>query len=168
MEQLEERFEIVYRAYYARIYFFLFKLCGDANDAETMTQETFLHAYTAMHGYRGQCDMFTWLAILAKKSFMKYLRHTKRQTLDIEVYVADPEAPVEEEAGYLLHKKADIALLRQAMACLPASYSDVLILRIYGDLSFSEIAAGLSITENSAKVIFFRAKKILGEVLRHA
>ena len=45
-------------------------------------------------------------------------------------------------------------------------YRDVVLLRIYAELPFSQIALALKISENSAKVIFFRAKKKMMEVLK--
>ena len=45
-------------------------------------------------------------------------------------------------------------------------YRDVVLLRIYAELPFSQIAQILKINESSAKVIYFRAKKMLMEVLK--
>ena len=49
---------------------------------------------------------------------------------------------------------------------IPKKYRDVVLLRIYAELPFSQIALALKISENSAKVIFFRAKKKMMEVLK--
>ena len=57
--------------------------------------------------------------------------------------------------------------VRKMMREIPKKYRDVVLLRIYAGLSFSEIAAALKMSENSAKVIFFRAKKKMMEVLQH-
>ena len=43
---------------------------------------------------------------------------------------------------------------------------DVVVLRVYAELPFSQVAQILRISENSAKVIYFRAKKMLMEVLK--
>ena len=109
--------------------------------------------------------MFTWLAAIAKKTFFKYLRQNRKESILIDVYVTEPEAPLTDEPGYRLSKQVEIAELRAAIAAMPKKYSDVLILRIYGELSYEEIAAKLGISVNSAKVIFHRAKKIIKEML---
>lgn len=49
---------------------------------------------------------------------------------------------------------------------IPKKYRDVMVLRVYAELPFSQIAQILRISENSAKVIYFRAKKMLMEVLK--
>ena len=53
---------------------------------------------------------------------------------------------------------------RRIVKKLPQKYKDVVILRVYAEFSFAEIAKALDINEGSAKVIYFRAKK---HVLRH-
>ena len=50
---------------------------------------------------------------------------------------------------------------------IPKKYRDVVMLRLYAELPFSQVAAALKIGENSAKVIFHRAKKMLTEELKH-
>ena len=57
--------------------------------------------------------------------------------------------------------------MRNAIEKLDGKYRDVVFYRIYADMSFSQIAEALDITENSAKVIFCRAKKKLKEELQH-
>ena len=48
---------------------------------------------------------------------------------------------------------------------LPKNYRDVVVLRVYADLSFGDVANALGISTSSAKVIFHRAKKIISEEL---
>ena len=71
---------------------------------------------------------------------------------------ADPEEYV--------HKKYVEKAVRAMVKEIPKKYRDVVLLRIYAELPFSQIALALKISENSAKVIFFRAKKKMMEVLK--
>ena len=165
MDNFEQAFEQIYSTYYRHVYSFLYKLCHDTRVAEDLTQETFYQAYRSFGRYNGECEMFTWLAAIAKKMFLKYLRQNSKESILIDVYVTEPEAPLTDEPGYRLSRQVEIAELRAAIAAMPKKYSDVLILRIYGQLSYEEIAAKLGISVNSAKVIFHRAKKIIKEIL---
>ena len=70
-----------------------------------------------------------------------------------------------DEPGYRIVREIDIQRVRQAIAAMPSKYSEVLILRIYGELPFSEIAMKLGISVNSAEVIYYRAKKMIKEIL---
>lgn len=156
-------FERIYRDHYRRIYSFLYKLCRNTETAEDLTQETFYQAYISLGRYNGKCELFTWLAAIAKNTFFKYLRTTKNESLTIDLYVTDLEAPLSDEPGYRLQREVEIADVRRAINTMPPKYSEVLVLRIYGELPYEEIAAKLGISVNSAKVIFHRAKKHIKE-----
>ncbi len=165
MNKHELEFEKIYIDHYKRVYAFLFKLCRDPVAAEDLTQETFYQAYKSLSRYNGQCEMFTWLAAIAKNMFFKYLRRAKAESMVIDLYVSDLAAPISEEPGYRLMRELEISRVRRAIAGMPKKYSEVLILRIYGELSYEEIARKLGISVSSAKVIFFRAKNYIKEVL---
>jgi len=161
----ELQFEEIYNRYAARIHLFLLKLCGDESAAEELTQETFFQAFSALHRYRGECSMFTWLAAIGKNVFFNYLRKSKRELLNLDLCVLDLAAPPEEEPGYRISREVEIARVRQAIRDLPKKYYDVLVLRVYARLPYAEIGAKLGISENSAKVLYFRAKNHIREVL---
>ncbi len=158
-------FERIYRDHYRRIYLFLYKLCRNAETAEDLTQETFYQAYISLGKYNGQCELFTWLASIAKNLFFKYLRSTTKESMIIDLYVTDLEAPLSDEPGYRLVKEVEIEDVRRAIDSMPKKYGEVLVLRIYGELPYEEIARKLGISVNSAKVIFHRAKQFIKEAL---
>jgi RNA polymerase sigma-70 factor (ECF subfamily) len=162
-------FEQLYRENYAGIYRFLLKLCGDHYLAEELTQETFYQAILSLHRFRGGCEMFTWLASLAKHTYFKYLRKQKKREADIDLdamlqYCRDLMSDSPED---IFLRKITVRNVREKMRELPAKYRDVMILRVYAELPFSQIGATLGITENSAKIIYFRAKKKLMEEIRY-
>ena len=79
-------------------------------------------------------------------------------------YLEDSE---ESDPLYLCEKASEALAVRSAVDKLPEKYKDVVLYRIYAGMSFAQTAAALNITENSAKVIFYRAKKKLTEELRN-
>ena len=157
-------FERIYRAYYHRVYSFLYKMCHDYDTAEDLTQETFYQAYKSIGKYRGECDMFTWLAAIAKNVWFSHLRK-KRLSADsmsvdsvIELWGGERVSP---EDSFI--KEETAAAVREWIAAMPKKYRDVVVLRIYAGLPFRQVAKAMNITENSAKVLYFRAKNILKE-----
>lgn len=161
-------FEMLYDEYYDRVYAFLFKMCADPSLAEDLTQETFLQAYESFHRFRGECEVFTWLASIGKHVYFKYLKRNRLRldsgNLDLVVNSYCMEANDPEE---YLHRKYVKKVVRAMVREIPKKYRDVVLLRMYAELPFSQIALALKISENSAKVIFFRAKKKMMEVLQH-
>lgn len=160
-------FETLYREYYQKVYAFLYRLCADATVAEDLTQETFLQAYQSFHKFRGDCEVFTWLAAIGKHTYFKYLKkkklHLDAANLELvaQSYLQNEDSPEEH-----IHKKDIEKAVRKIVENIPKKYRDVVLLRIYAELPFSQIAQSLKISESSAKVIYFRAKKMLMEVLK--
>ena len=167
---MEDLFERIYRENFSRVYAFLFKMTRDPNLSEELTQETFYQAFVSFRRFEGKCDIFTWLASIAKHSYYKYLRKNRISGnlfdfTELEKYFISHGELGDNPADSLQNK----AVRENVAACiseLPDKYRDVVLLRIYADMPFSQIAAALDITENSAKVIFFRAKKKLSEDLK--
>lgn len=154
----EAAFEAIYTKHFDGIHRFLSKLCDDPDLCEEMTQETFYQAYISLHRYNGKCELFTWLAAIAKNTYFKYLRRNKITHLDLELAVLPDEQSSPE---YILEKRLRSDQIREAVRKLPPKYRDVVVLRIYAERSYAEVARLLGITENSAKVMFHRAKEIL-------
>ena len=158
-------FEEIYKKYYTRLYSFLYKMCRNPDLCEELTQESFYQALCSFHRYDGSCTIFTWLAAVAKNTFLKHLRKNKNASVDLEPFVEVLAGSESEQPELLFQREARQKLVRESIDALPKKYRDVIILRVYGDLPFAEIGASLGITENSAKVIFFRAKNTLKEIL---
>ena len=165
MKSSEAEFERIYRDNYRRVYSFLYKLCRSAETAEDLTQETFFQAYLSLSRYNGQCEMFTWLAAIAKNIFLKYLRRQRRESMTVDLYISDPEAPLTDEPGYRLMREIEIADILKVLESMPKKYSEVFLLRTFGELPYAEIARKLDISVSSAKVIYHRAKKYIKEAL---
>ena len=160
-------FETLYREYYQKVYAFLYRLCADPDLAEDLTQETFLQSYKSFHKFRGDCEVFTWLAAIGKHTYFKYLKkkklHLDAANLELvaQSYLQNEDSPEEH-----IHRKDVEKAVRKVVENIPKKYRDVVLLRIYAELPFSQIAQSLKISESSAKVIYFRAKKMLMEVLK--
>ena len=164
-----ETFETIYEANFPRVYAFLFRLCKDESLAEELTQETFFQAFRSFYRFRGDSELFTWLASIAKHAFFSYMRKNKAQleciNIDLVTGVLCEDADRGPEES--VQKKMTAERVRTIIRKIPKKYRDVVMLRLYAELPFSQVAAALKISENSAKVIFHRAKKMLTEELKH-
>ncbi len=161
-------FESIYKNNYPGIYGFLYRMCGSNELSEELTQETFYQAFVSFRRYNGNCSVFTWLAAVAKNVYFKHIRKNAGKILPPDFFFKD--APTEEEEclpEMVTEKNEIVAKVRSAIALLPEKYKDVVVLRTYANLSFAEISGYLKISENSAKVIYFRAKNQLREDLKN-
>ncbi len=154
-------FEEVFQNFTPIIFRYLLSLCGDISLAEELTSETFYQAYLHIGQFRGDCKIETWLCQIAKNAFYKEQKRRKRfvdressqNTTNDEVFF---EALEDKEQVLKIHKY--LHLLREP-------YREVFMLRVFGDLSFKEIAEVCGKSESWAKVTFYRAKSKLIEDL---
>lgn len=164
-------FEELYRTYFPRIYMFLYKLCKNEGLAEELTQETFYQAFTSFHRFKGNSEVFTWLASIAKHTYYKFLRKNKLQFEAIcidavtDVFIANTLSD-KNSPDIIVQRNAVAERIKGIVNKIPEKYREVIILRVYAQLSFAEVASAMKISENSAKVIYFRAKKMLMEELK--
>lgn len=163
-------FEVIYKEYYQRVFAFLYRLCDHHDLAEELTQETFYQAFTSMHRYQGNSEIFTWLASIAKHCYYKHLKKHKQNLQSINSDLAADLlcTPDTDDPELALQRKDNIEMVRRIINEMPEKYREVIILRIYAELPFSQVAKAMHITENSAKVLYFRAKKMVMEALKNA
>ena len=154
--------ETLFRTYYNDIYRYLFSLTRDAALSEDLTGEVFLEVLTALAGFRGQSDIRTWLFTIARRRWIAHLRKRKRspETEALSLLLESPLPGPEEQA--LSRELTD--RLAQLIAREPTRTQKILRQRLEGR-SFYEIAQTHAISENSARVIFFRARQRLKEAL---
>lgn len=166
---LQQAFETIYRENYPRVRGFLFRLSRDEDLTEELTQETFYRAFQKFQSYRGDSTMFTWLASISKFTYYEYLRKHKLglDTISLES-VVETYCQAEEDPETQILSQAVYAGVRDLLHTLPQNYRDVIILRIYAELSFRQVGEAMGISENSAKVLYYRAKMKLKEKLDYA
>lgn len=164
MNKIEQDFTQLYESYYMDILYFLLKWSyGDYSLAEELTQETFFQVYLSLHRYRGDCSIKTWICQIAKNVSYKYFSKRAKEI--------PWEQPLLEESGgvdspeVVVLSREERNMLRRAIRQLKKKYRDVMIYRIYFELSFQEIGQILHISENSAKVIYYRGKEKLKSML---
>ncbi len=76
----ETDFDLAYRTHYAGVHRFVFRLVDDAALADELAQDTFLKAYRAWEGFRGEASVKTWLFRIARNPSLDYLRSPRSRT----------------------------------------------------------------------------------------
>lgn len=154
-------FEAVYTQYFRSVYKYLVSLCRDETLAEELTQETFFKALQQIGTFKGECKLYVWLCQIAKNAYFSHLRKEKPREDIKELDEVPDETQIEEslvqsETAFAVHK---------ALHQMPEPYKEVLSLRIFGELSFVEIAHLFGKTESWARVTYHRARIKLKEML---
>ena len=147
---MAHRGEDFYEQHAKRVYRYLFSLCGEADLAEELTQETFCQALRGLDSFRGDCTPQVWLCAIAKRLWFAECRRRQRA------------APLEEEALSQLAAPDDPAAeLETREERLDPDTREVIYLRLAGEFSFREIGGLLGRSEVWARVRFYRGKEEL-------
>jgi RNA polymerase sigma-70 factor (ECF subfamily) len=151
----EPEFERIYLEHFGAVHQYILKLCRDTRTADEITSDTFFKAMRAIDQFDGKCDVRSWLCQIAKNSYFSYLKEGKRTvTLDSVSEQADAGSELEERIG---DAEASIRILK-ALHTMQEPYKEVFTLRVFGELSFKQIAEIFGKTENWACVTYHRAK----------
>jgi RNA polymerase sigma-70 factor (ECF subfamily) len=157
-----DAFEQLVRKYQKPLYFLVFRLVSDADEAQELTQRAFIKALAALAGFRGQAALRSWLYRIAINLAKNHIRDQSKfaRNFPLEERPEPARAAVDQ---LVLHEES--LRLRQAVAQLPRKQRLTLELRVYEDLSFREVADVLGTSEGAAKVNYHYAVKRLKESL---
>ncbi len=148
-------FEEIYKLYFDDVFRFLRGLTANEDLAEELTEETFFKALRALNKFNGSCDVRVWLCQIAKNSYYTYLKKQK-QIVDQED-LSSIEATEKSIEKLLIDKEAAFQL-HQLLHNLADPYKEVFSLRVFGELSFKQIALLFGKSEHWACVTYHRAK----------
>lgn len=161
-------FEIVMRRYNQRLYRASRAILRDDAQAEDVVQDTYVRAYHYLGQFRSESRFSTWLTRIALNEAMARARQSKR--------FEEPDA-TKEETGDRMDRFASTALdpeqqasnsemrhlLERWIEALPLLYRTVFVLRDVDELSTTETAEILDITEDNVKTRLHRARLLLRE-----
>jgi RNA polymerase sigma-70 factor (ECF subfamily) len=131
------------------LYAFLVKRCGDAHLAEDCFQETFLRAWRSREGHERDRPLAPWLyriAINVAHEAVGRRRRHRAGRLDGDP-TPDPSPGPEEHVS----RDDAHARVRQGIAALPPEERTVVELRLFGGLTFVEIAAAMRTPVTTAR-----------------
>ncbi|WP_347359073.1 sigma-70 family RNA polymerase sigma factor [Bdellovibrio sp.] len=125
----------------------------DMDTAEDVTQEAFIKAYEKLNTFEGRASFKSWLFQIAVNTARNKLREWKRDTVDID----DVQLAVDAEAETTLVHTAVSDILKNEVEKLPFKQKTALVLRVYEDLSFNEIADIMECPYDTAKANYRHA-----------
>ena len=146
--------EKLYHSYYMQVYSYAVSLAKNCELAEEITQNTFYKAISAKARFKGESNELTWLCSIAKNLYYDEMR-SYRRTADMSEI---EELPSEENVEHIA-ADADAAFrIHLILHRLEEPYKEVFQLRVFGELSFEQIASIFGKTETWARVTYHRAK----------
>ncbi len=156
-------FETIYRRHVNRVYGLCLRLTADPVAADTLTQDTFIKAWTSMGGYAGRGNLGGWLARIAVNLQRDQFRQLARREK-----LAEESGRMYEERQ--VHNGSVVPLLTamdldRGIAQLPAGARTVFVLSEVEGYAQREIAALMNVATGTVKAQLHRARRLLRDIL---
>jgi RNA polymerase sigma-70 factor (ECF subfamily) len=140
-----DSFNLLIKRWERPIYALAYRTIGRDEDARDVCQETFLRAFRALPGFKGQAKFSSWLYRITLNLCRDWLRRQRRtpvvsapEGVDI-VELASEQGPVESIED-LVARSQLTRTVGEAMRLLPEEQRTAIILKEYHGLTFQEIA----------------------------
>lgn len=159
-------FAAIFTRYERRIYNFTYRMMGNIEDANDLTQETFLRAYRALDKTDQELNINAWLHRIASNACMDVLRRRKRFRWFPweETRHDEPSHRFEDNPERTVVGNESQELVRRVLARMSPRNRQALILREYEGLSVNEIAEVLNASRSAVKSMLFRGREEFREV----
>ena len=166
-------FEEIVLANQKNVYNLALKMTKNEDDALDLSQEAFLKAYRQLEVFRGESKFSVWLYRLTYNLCIDFLRKKqKSQVISLNAYQNDDGESVEMELPDVralpedsLTRKELRNEITQSIEKLGQSHSEILVMREINDMSYTDIAQTLGISEGTVKSRIARARLNLANIL---
>jgi RNA polymerase sigma-70 factor (ECF subfamily) len=169
----QSAFEQMVSRYWGRIYAMVHQLLRNPEDAEEVTQDTFIRAHRGLVNFRGDSAFSTWLyqiaTNLARNRYWYWWRRRRDQTISFDQPIGgDNETTLAEVFPAELETPEDATItqefvnrIAECMVKLSPKHGEILVLRNVKNLSYEEIAEILHISVGTVKSRIARARESL-------
>ncbi len=156
-------FEGLLIRYERQIYAYIYRMMGgNPNDAEDLTQETFLKAYRALGRTSDDLNVSAWLHRIASNSCLDELRRRQRirwQPWDITKHDWLLRGSAAENPERSLLRTEAEGTVQAILDRMSPRNKQALVLREYEGLSCEEIGEIMGISRSAVKSVLFRARE---------
>jgi RNA polymerase sigma factor (sigma-70 family) len=153
---LQKAFGLMIQSYQKPIYYYIRRMVLDHDDADDLTQNTFISAWKALAQFRFESKLSTWLHTIAYRESIKLLEQRKKICrIPLENLPTQLSHHLQEDPLY----SGDYiqAQLQVAIAQLPEKQKAVFILKYYEEKKYEEIAAITGTSVGALKASYHHA-----------
>lgn len=156
-------FELLIRRHNQRLYRIIRSIVRDDDLAEEVMQEAYVRAFEHLRQFEGRASFSTWLSRIAVNEALARLERRKRfEQRDFDLDGEEmPLKTVSETPETSFGGVETRELLEKAILALPRDYRSILVMRDVEELTTSETASVLGLTEENVKVRLHRAHAML-------
>ncbi len=159
-------FGMIYDQYIRYIYNFVFFKTHNKEIAEDLTSQTFFKALNSMSSVDPSKSFLSWLYKIAQYIVIDHYRKSSRENNSRQIMDDEWDAPdTSIDIVGDLDTARDIERMKKYLKKLSSEERDIIIMRIWQDLSYQEIALIVGKTESSCKMMYSRSLKKMRDLL---
>ncbi len=159
-------FDVLVRRYQERIYWTVRRIVGNHEDADDVSQETFVTVWNKLDNFREESNFFTWLYRIAVNAALGHLRRARvRDYVSLDTIVRPFMDKTVRTDNEILREER-VSAVEGAIQKLPPQQRAVFCLRYYEGLKYDEIALMLGKSTGTLKANYHHAIKKLEKSLR--
>ncbi|UCG44012.1 MAG: RNA polymerase sigma factor [candidate division WOR-3 bacterium] len=157
-------FEELVKRHQRPLFSYVYRMLGNPDDAEELTQVALVRSWDKLKGFKGNSKFKTWLYRIATNLCINQVTRRK-PTTELPETLHGPETE-EPEAEYRRRRREQV--VKAAIECLPAEQRSALMLSVYDNMRYSEIARAMGKSVRAVDSLLFRAKANLRKNLAAA
>ena len=155
------------------IYALAYRVIGREEEACDVAQETFLRAFRALGGFKGQAKFSSWLYRITLNLCRDWIRRERRTPVSqapegVDIIELAGETEPSESIEDLVSRRQLGRAVAKAMAMLPEEQRTAIILKEYHGLTFQEIADLLECPLSTVKTRLYQGLTVLRKQLNDA
>lgn len=158
-------FELLVKANMKRAYFTALGILGSHDEAMEISQEAFIRAYRHFDKFDRDKNFFTWYYKILKNLCLNLIRNEKRRKKENFLEYENSEL-LSENTITEFEKNEALQKVQEAMLKLNFEDREIIVLKVFEDLSYKEIAELLNIPAGSVMSRLFYARKKLADKLK--
>jgi RNA polymerase sigma-70 factor (ECF subfamily) len=150
-------FNLIVKKYQERIYWTIKRMVQNHDDADDVLQNVFIKAWKALHKFREDANLYTWLYRIATNESITFINKRKK---DLLVSTDDPGIQIAEK-GNLNDPSGDEILMKleAAVAALPEKQRMVFHLKYFEEKKYDEISSITATSIGALKASYHHAVK---------
>lgn len=161
-------FETLVNRYKDFVFTLAIRMTKNREDAEEVSQDTFVKAYKSLQRFKGDSKFSTWLYRIAYNSSLDKLKKQKKNANNTTINeFTEHQIKTLDNALSNLEQKEYEQAIQDCLHQLPAEDCSILTLFYFEDLSLEDISKILNIKPNNVKVKLFRSRKKLATILQN-
>ena len=148
------------------VYTLALRMVKNREEAEEVSQDTFIKVYKSLGKFKGDSKFSTWIYKVAYNTCLDRIKKYKKEHLSIQIdEFTERHLKTVETVLDTIEKAEKSKAIKQCLELLPSDDAFLLTLFYFEEQSLEEIAEIIGLTANNVKVKLFRSRKKLAKIM---